>query len=251
MHETTIEEILEAQNGDSEKLNDIVEKNERLIWSIVKRFQNRKYETEDLFQIGAMGLIKSIKKFDKSYNVRLSTFAVPYILGEIKRFLRDDGMVKVSRSLKELNMKIIMLRKEYEKQGKELNIEDIEKELKETKENIILAMELESPIKSMDEEIYEENQENTLYNQIKQENHEDETINKLILKQELERLNTKERNIIILRYFYNKTQGEIAESYGISQVQVSRIEKKVLLKMRENIKEKFWKIKKKTQKKII
>lgn len=144
MYETTIEEILQAQNGDTEKLNDIVERNARLIWSIVKRFQNRKYETEDLFQIGAIGLIKSIKKFDKQYNVKLSTFAVPYILGEIKRFLRDDGIVKVSRSLKELHYKIEVLKKEYEKQGKELNIETIEKELKETKENILLAMELEN-----------------------------------------------------------------------------------------------------------
>lgn len=239
MYETTIEEILEAQNGNQEKLNDIVERNARLIWSIVKRFQNRKYETEDLFQIGAIGLIKSIQKFDKDYNVKLSTFAVPYILGEIKRFLRDDGIVKVSRSLKELNTKITVLRKEYEKLGRELTIEQIEKELKESKENILLAMELDNQVKSMDEEIFEENHENTLYNQIKTENHEDETINKLILKEELGRLNSKERNIIILRYFYNKTQGEIAKNYGISQVQVSRIEKKILLKMRENIKEKI------------
>lgn len=237
MYETTIEEILDAQNGNTEKLNDIVERNARLIWSIVKRFQNRKYEIEDLFQIGAIGLIKSIQKFDKQYNVKLSTFAVPYIIGEIKRFLRDDGIVKVSRSLKELNVKINVLQKEYEKQGKELSIDKIEEELKETKENILLAMELDNQVKSMDEEIYDENKENTLYNQIKIENHEEETINKLILKQELERLNSKERNIIILRYFYNKTQGEIAKQYGISQVQVSRLEKKILSKMRADIKE--------------
>lgn len=237
MYETTIEEILEAQNGNTEKLNDIVERNARLIWSIVKRFQNRKYETEDLFQIGAIGLIKSIKKFDTKYDVKLSTFAVPYILGEIKRFLRDDGIVKVSRSLKELNTKIGMLKKEYDKLGKELSIEKISKELKETKENILMAMELDNPVKSMDEELTDDNQENTLYNQIGVENHEEKTVDRLILKQELERLNDKERNIIYLRYFYNKTQGEIAKKYGISQVQVSRIEKKILLKMRGNIKE--------------
>lgn len=239
MYETTIEEILEAQNGNTKKLNDIVERNTKLIWSIVKRFQNRKYETEDLFQIGAIGLIKSIKKFDTQYNVKLSTFAVPYILGEIKRFLRDDGIVKVSRNLKELNIKINMIKKEYEKQGKEITIKDLEKELKETKENILMAMELDNDVKSMDEEIYEENHENTLYNQIKVENHEEKTINKIVLRQSLESLSKKEKNIIILRYFYNKTQGEVAKKYGISQVQVSRIEKKVLLKMRENIKERF------------
>lgn len=239
MYETTIEEILQAQNGDNEKLNDIVERNSRLIWSIVKRFQNRRYESEDLFQIGAIGLVKSIKKFDTSFDVKLSTFAVPYILGEIKRFMRDDGIVKVSRSLKELNSKISMLRKEYEKIGEELTIEKIEKELKETKENILLAMELDNQVKSMDEEIYDENQENNLYNYVRAESHEESTVNKIILKDELSRLNEKERNIIVLRYFYNKKQSEIAEKYGISQVQVSRIEKKVLLKMRENIKEKI------------
>lgn len=239
MYETTIEEILQAQNGDNEKLNDIVERNSRLIWSIVKRFQNRRYESEDLFQIGAIGLVKSIKKFDTAFDVKLSTFAVPYILGEIKRFMRDDGIVKVSRSLKELNSKISMLRKEYEKIGEELTIEKIEKELKETKENILLAMELDNQVKSMDEEIYDENQENNLYNYVRSESHEESTVNKIILKDELSRLNEKERNIIVLRYFYNKKQSEIAEKYGISQVQVSRIEKKVLLKMRENIKEKI------------
>lgn len=238
MHETTIEEILEAQSGNQEKLNDIVENNSRLIWSIVKRFKNNKYETDDLFQIGAMGLVKSIKRFDNQYNVKLSTFAVPYIIGEIKRYLRDDGMVKVSRSLKELNIKIEMLRKQYEKLGKELSINEIEKELKESKENILLALEANKEIKSIDEE-FEDSNENILFNKVKVESYEEDMIKKIILKQELEKLDEKERNIIILRYFYNKTQSQIASQYGISQVQVSRIEKRVLLKMRENIKEKM------------
>lgn len=238
MHETTIEEILEAQSGNQEMLNDIVENNSRLIWSIVKRFKNNKYETDDLFQIGAMGLVKSIKRFDNQYNVKLSTFAVPYIIGEIKRYLRDDGMVKVSRSLKELNIKIEMLKKQYEKLGKELSINEIEKELKESKENILLALETNKEIKSIDEE-FEDSNENILFNKVKVESYEEDTIKKIILKQELEKLDEKERNIIILRYFYNKTQSQIASQYGISQVQVSRIEKRVLLKMRENIKEKM------------
>ncbi len=238
MYETTIEEILEAQSGDKEKLNDIVEKNSRLIWSIVKRFKNSRYETEDLFQIGALGFIKSIKRFDKEYNVKLSTFAVPYIIGELKRHFRDDGIVKVSRSLKELNMKIEMLRKQYEKEGKELTIEKIKEELKESKENILLALEAEREVKSIDEDM-DDGSENMLIKQVKVESYEDETIRKLVLKEELNKLEEKERNIIVLRYFYNKTQSQIAEQYGISQVQVSRIEKKILLKMRENIKEKL------------
>lgn len=238
MYETTIEEILEAQSGDKEKLNDIVEKNSRLIWSIVKRFKNSRYETEDLFQIGALGFIKSIKRFDKEYNVKLSTFAVPYIIGELKRHFRDDGIVKVSRSLKELNMKIEMLRKQYEKEGKELTIEKIKEELKESKENILLALEAEREVKSIDEDM-DDGSKNMLIKQVKVESYEDETIRKLVLKEELNKLEEKERNIIVLRYFYNKTQSQIAEQYGISQVQVSRIEKKILLKMRENIKEKL------------
>ena len=238
MYETTIEEILEAQAGNQEMLNNIVEKNSRLIWSIVKRFKNSRYETEDLFQIGAVGLIKSIKRFNPEYNVKLSTFAVPYIIGEIKRHFRDDGMVKVSRSLKDLNIKIEMLKKQYEKQGKELTIEKIREELKESKENIILALETEREIKSIDEE-FDDGKETTLFNKIKVESHENETIRNLILKEDLNKLEEKEKNIIILRYFYNKTQSQIAEKYGISQVQVSRIEKRILLKMRGNIKEKL------------
>ena len=163
MHETTIEEILEAQSGNQEMLNDIVENNSRLIWSIVKRFKNNKYETDDLFQIGAMGLVKSIKRFNNQYNVKLSTFAVPYIIGEIKRYLRDDGMVKVSRSLKELNIKIEMLKKQYEKLGKELSINEIEKELKESKENILLALEANKEIKSIDEEFEEQNSHDNIH----------------------------------------------------------------------------------------
>ena len=209
-----------------------------MIWSIVKRFKNSRYETEDLFQIGALGFIKSIKRFDKEYNVKLSTFAVPYIIGELKRHFRDDGIVKVSRSLKELNMKIEMLRKQYEKEGKELTIEKIKEELKESKENILLALEAEREVKSIDEDM-DDGSENMLIKQVKVESYEDETIRKLVLKEELNKLEEKERNIIVLRYFYNKTQSQIAEQYGISQVQVSRKEKKILLKMRENIKEKL------------
>ena len=147
-------------------------------------------------------------------------------------------MVKVSRSLKDLNIKIEMLKKQYEKQGKELTIEKIREELKESKENIILALETEREIKSIDEE-FDDGKETTLFNKIKVESHENETIRNLILKEELNKLDEKEKNIIILRYFYNKTQSQIAEKYGISQVQVSRIEKRILLKMRGNIKEKL------------
>ena len=237
MEETTIEEILDAQNGNQEALNHIVEVNSRLIWSIIRRFNRRKIEIEDLFQIGAIGLVKSIKRFDKSYNVKISTFAVPYIIGEIKRFFRDDGNVKVSRGIKELNLKIENLKKEFKQKGKELTISILQKELNESKENIVLALELNNCVQSIDE-VTEEKRER-LYNKLKTNGYEDETIRKIILKEELGKLKEEEKQLILDRFFYDKTQIEIAKKMNISQVQVSRLEKKILTKLRINIKERL------------
>ena len=123
MYENTTEQILKAQNGDKDEMARLIEENNGLIWSIVKRFMNRGYEVEDLYQIGCIGFIKSIKRFDTNFEVKLSTYSVPYILGEIKRFIRDDGPIKVSRSIKELNVKINELKKQYLiKTGKEITI---------------------------------------------------------------------------------------------------------------------------------
>lgn len=235
MYETTLDEILEAKSGNKEVLNTIVEKNSRLVWSVVKRFANRGHELEDLYQIGSIGFVKAIQRFDTSFDVKLSTFAVPYILGEIKRFIRDDGMVKVSRSLKELLTKINFLRKEYEKRGKKLEIKDIENELKESREDIILALETEKPIESIQAEVYDDGNTEKQDVLVIDKNEEEETVNKIIIKDEIERLSDRERNIIVMRYFKEKTQTEVAKIYGISQVQVSRIEKKILLEMRRRI----------------
>ncbi len=235
MYETTLDEILEAKSGNKETLNTIVEKNSRLVWSVVKRFANRGHELEDLYQIGSIGFVKAIQRFDTSFDVKLSTFAVPYILGEIKRFIRDDGMVKVSRSLKELLTKINFLRKEYEKRGKKLEIKDIENELKESREDIILALETEKPIESIQAEVFDDGNTEKQDVLVIDKNEEEETVNKIIIKDEIERLSDRERNIIVMRYFKEKTQTEVAKIYGISQVQVSRIEKKILLEMRRRI----------------
>ena len=235
MYETTLDEILEAKSGNKETLNTIVEKNSRLVWSVVKRFANRGHELEDLYQIGSIGFVKAIQRFDTSFDVKLSTFAVPYILGEIKRFIRDDGMVKVSRSLKELLTKINFLRKEYEKRGKKLEIKDIENELKESREDIILALETEKPIESIQAEVFDDGNTEKQDVLVIDKNEEEETVNKIIIKDEIERLSDRERNIIVMRNFKEKTQTEVAKIYGISQVQVSRIEKKILLEMRRRI----------------
>lgn len=237
MYEVETEEIIKAQNKSEEALTNLVEKNSGLVWSIVKRFSGRGHSTEDLYQIGCIGLIKAIQRFDANYNAKLSTYAVPYIIGEIKRFIRDDGPIKVSRSIKELAMKIIELqRKNLNKTGKELQINELAKILGIEKENIVVAMDAIRRPESIDEEIYDEVGGETKASRISTNKDETEkTINKICVQELIEELNEDEKQIILLRYYKGKTQSEVAQRLKISQVQVSRIEKKTLLKMRSKI----------------
>ena len=182
-----------------------------------------------------MGLIKAIKRFDLQYDVKLSTYAVPYILGEIKKFIRDDGIIKVSRSIKELNMKINKLEEEHiRKTGENITLQELEKELKISREEIIVALEAKAPVESIYKEESQNDDKNlSLINKIPAvENEENSVINKLTINQLIENLEPKERQIIILRFYKNKTQSQVGEALGISQVQVSRIEKSILNKMR-------------------
>lgn len=154
MYEDNLKQIAKAQNGDEEAMTKLIENNKGLIWNIVKRFNGRGYDIDDIYQIGCMGFIKAIKRFDTSFEVQVSTYAVPYILGEIKRFIRDDGMVKVSRSTKELAMKILELQKEYlNRTGEEITISEISKQLKISKEEITYALDCIKPISSIYEEV--------------------------------------------------------------------------------------------------
>ena len=237
MYEVETEEIIKAQNKSEEALTNLVEKNSGLVWSIVKRFSGRGHSTEDLYPIGCIGLIKAIQRFDANYNVKLSTYAVPYIIGEIKRFIRDDGPIKVSRSIKELAMKIIELQREnLNKTGKELQINELAKILGIEKENIVVAMDAIRRPESIDEEIYDEVGGETKASRISTNKDETEkTINKICVQELIEELNEDEKQIILLRYYKGKTQSEVAQRLKISQVQVSRIEKKTLLKMRSKI----------------
>lgn len=237
MYEVETEEIIKAQNKSEEALTNLVEKNSGLVWSIVKRFSGRGHSTEDLYQIGCIGLIKAIQRFDANYNVKLSTYAVPYIIGEIKRFIRDDGPIKVSRSIKELAMKIIEIQREnLNKTGKELQINELAKRLGIEKENIVVAMDAIKRPESIDEEIYDEVGGETKASRISTNKDETEkTINKLCVQELIEELNEDEKQIILLRYYKGKTQAEVAQRLKISQVQVSRIEKRTLLKMRSKI----------------
>ncbi len=237
MYEVETEEIIKAQNKSEEALTNLVEKNSGLVWSIVKRFSGRGHSTEDLYQIGCIGLIKAIQRFDANYNAKLSTYAVPYIIGEIKRFIRDDGPIKVSRSIKELAMKIIEIQREnLNKTGKELQINELAKRLGIEKENIVVAMDAIRRPESIDEEIYDEVGGETKASRISTNKDETEkTINKICVQELIEELNEDEKQIILLRYYKGKTQSEVAQRLKISQVQVSRIEKKTLLKMRSKI----------------
>ena len=158
MYENTTEKILKAQKGDRDEMAKLIDENNGLIWSIVKRFSGRGYELEDLYQIGAIGFIKSIKRFDTSFEVRLSTYAVPYILGEIKRFIRDDGPIKVSRSIKELSIKILELKKEHlNKTGEEISLKQISEILRVPKEEIAMAIESANPVDSIEDASYTDN----------------------------------------------------------------------------------------------
>lgn len=234
-YENTIQDIIDAQNGNQETMSKLVEENNGLIWSIVKRFQGRGYELEDLYQIGSIGFIKSIKRFDTSFDVKLSTYAVPYILGEIKRFIRDDGSIKVSRSIKELAMKIKDVEaKHLREKGEEITILQIAKELKVSKEEVAIALDSLRPTVSIYEDSYSNDEGgisflDTLSTDIDEA---EQLSNKLAIKQMIENLEEREKEIILLRYYKNKTQMEVAKILGISQVQVSRIEKKILNSMK-------------------
>ena len=238
LYENNTKDIVEAQNGNEDKMTKLIEENQGLIWSIVKRFSSRGYELEDLYQIGMIGFIKSIKRFDASYDVRLSTYAVPYILGEIKRFIRDDGSIKVSRSIKELAWKIRELQDKFLKEkGKEITITEIAKELKVAKEEIAIALDSLNPIISIYDEVSSNNEKGlNIIDKVGNDIDEAELItNKIVIQKIINELDDREKQIILLRYYKNNTQSQVAKIIGISQVQVSRIEKKILENMRQNI----------------
>lgn len=238
MYEIETEDIIKAQNGSNEEMTKIVQKNSGLIWSIVNRFINRGYSKEDLYQIGCIGLIKAIKRFDISFNVKITTYSVPYIIGEIKRFIRDDGPIKISRSIKELTSKINeMQRQAVNERGEELGILELAEKLKVEKEEIIVALESSKKLESIDAELYDDDTggESKISRITSNKDESNNIIDKICVKELISELEEREKQIIILRYYRDKTQTEVAKILGISQVQVSRIEKKILLEMRKKI----------------
>ena len=237
MYNNNIEKIKLAQTGNHESMEQVVKNNSGLIWNILKRFSGREYELEDLYQIGAIGLIKAIKRFDTNLDVQLSTYAVPYILGEIKRFIRDDGIIKVSRQIKELNIKIKMIQQEYlNKHGEEITIGQLAEILHISKEEIAAAIESSVIIDSIDSNDNSSEDSRALIEKIVSTKDEYNTlVNSLALKDAMKGLNDRERKIILLRYYKEQTQSQVGKILGITQVQVSRIEKRVLEKMKRKM----------------
>lgn len=233
--ERTCELIRQAKEGNKKAQEILVEENTGLIWSVVKRFQGRGYDKEDLFQIGSIGLLKCIDNFDLERKVKFSTYAVPLIMGEIKRFLRDDGLVKVSRSLKEASYKIKREKEHYEKlYNREPTLKEIAANLDMDESDILMAMESGQDVCSLHQVIYQ-NEGDEIHLEDKLEQQSDlieQTVDNIYIQELLQKLNEQERKLIELRYFQNQTQAVIAGIMGISQVQVSRMEKKILEKLR-------------------
>lgn len=231
MYEQNRALILKSQSGDEESLTQLIEENNGLIWGIVRRFWYRDIEAEDLYQIGCIGFIKAVKRFDFDYNVELSTYAVQYIFGEIKKFLRDDGIIKISRNIKELGVKIKHLKRMY---GENIPLSKMAKMLNVTEDDICMAIDAGKKIESINQFIYEDGN-CQMQEKIMIDNNEENVIDKILISDLIDNLKIRDKEIIKLRYFNEKTQTQVAQIMGISQVQVSRIERKALSELKEKL----------------
>ncbi len=237
-HQETISLVKQAQQGSEEAKSKLLQHNYPLIKSVIKRFKGKGVEYDDLYQLGCVGFLKAIDNFNETFNVKFSTYVVPMVAGEVKRFLRDDGAIKVSRSLKTLNYQINKFIKEFKDKNndKSPTVEEISKALNADGGDVILAMESCRALVSLNEKFDEDDERSgSILEKIECEENCHELIDYISLKQALKELDKKEKKIIILRYFRNKTQSEIATELGVSQVQVSRMENKILEKIRKQI----------------
>lgn len=232
----TMELIKLAQSGNSAAKEKLILENSGLIWSIVRKFLGRGYESDDLYQIGAIGLMKCIEKFDMSYDVKFSTYAVPMIMGEIRRFMRDDGMIKVSRPLKETATKAKFIREQMmHKNGDEPTVSELANEMGIEREDLVEALDASRDVESIYKTVYRSDGTSAfLIDRLTSSNTSEEITDNLTLRQILMKLDPKERRLIFLRYFRDKTQSETAKEIGISQVQVSRLEKKIINEIRDS-----------------
>ena len=238
--EHTLALIGRAHQGDKVARDKVYEENTGLIYSVVKRFAGRGVEAEDLFQIGSIGLLKAVDKFDTSFEVKFSTYAVPMIIGEIRRYLRDTGIIKVSRSLKESQYRVFKIREDLEKKlGRELSVTELAEAAEISLEELNIVLEAGAEVESLHKTIYQgEGTELSLLDKIpEKENRQEKLLDKVLLEELLGRLETEERKLIYMRYFQDMTQTEIARQLHISQVQVSRMEKRILKKLKKHCEE--------------
>ena len=234
----TINLIHKAQNGDETAKSTLVNENMPLIKSVIKIYRNKGVEYDDLFQLGSLGFVKAINNFNESYGVKFSTYAVPMIAGEVKRFLRDDGSIKVSRALKSLNMQITKYIQKYrENHDTDPSIEHLAKEFNVDEQEIVFAMDSRKALLSLDDKQDETNPNSrTILESIEDQNHTDNFIDSLVLKDLIKELPQKDKQLIALRFFQDKTQSEIADILNVSQVQVSRLENKIIEKLKSKFK---------------
>ena len=227
-----------AHQGDKEARDTLFEENTGLIYSVARRFLGRGVEMEDLFQIGSIGLLKAVDKFDPAFEVRFSTYAIPMILGELKRFFRDDGMIKVSRSIKENQHRVYLAREKIEKElGREPSLKEIAEMLGMPPEEVAMTLDSAAEVESLYRTVYQsEGTDISLIDKIpEKENAEEHLLNRIFLEEILGKLESSDRKLIYMRYFQDMTQTQVAERLGVSQVQVSRMEKRILGKLRQNL----------------
>lgn len=236
--------IEQAHAGDKDARERLVSDNLGLVYAVIRRFGQRGHDREELFQIGCIGLMKAVDHFDVSLNLAFSTYAVPMIMGEVRRFLRDDGMVKVSRTLKEQGYKISRARESLVRElGREPNMEELSKATKLSAEEIAMALEANREVESIYRPVYEKDgDEFLMIDQVEaagacpgEEPEKEAVLNRIVIEQLLDSLQPQERTLIELRYFESKTQSEVAKQLGMSQVQVSRAEKRILLQLRKRM----------------
>ena len=235
MYESENTLIIKAAK-DEKAMGKLLEENTGLIWSITRKFSGRGYELEDLYQIGCIGFIKAIRRFDFKFGVKLSTYVVPYVLGEIKKFIRDDGIIKVSRNIKELGTKIREVEREYFlKNGEWISIKELAKILDVKEEEILQAREASKKPESINVEFQKDDTKDRLEKISSGQDEQSNLIDRLAISELVEALNERDKEIIKLRFYKGKTQTQVAKKIGISQVQVSRIEKRILGEMKGNL----------------
>ncbi len=229
--------VLLSQQGDQTAKTELLEENSPLIKSLIKRFKDKGIEYDDLYQLGCIGFLKAIKNFKAEFGVKFSTYVVPMVIGEIKRFMRDDGVIKVSRALKSLNLQINKYIESFVgKNQRKPTIEELSKYFKVEEQEIIMAMDSSKMPISIYAPIEEDAESLSMIDRIEsEEDYNVKMIDNLALKEIIKSLNRREKKIILLRYYFDKTQSEIAKELKISQVQVSRLENKILLNLKHKL----------------